>query len=238
MRRLLKFTALVSVLLFSFSLCGCASNDHSQKQTKNEVKTNEAAKQTEQLKVPIAETTNEQTTNQSTELASPETKEKNTEQATTKPNSNAKNTKTNQANSSANQVNTNTSVNQSKAAVAPPIEPSTPPPSTTPPTQKPAEAVTLSVVGPKDRGTIIGATKVSFKDGETIFDILLRESKQHNIIVDYDGSGATTYIYAIDNISASGKNGWVFKVNGVSITKSSGIIKVKDGDRIECFYTE
>jgi hypothetical protein len=42
----------------------------------------------------------------------------------------------------------------------------------------------------------------------------------------------------IDNIYASGRNGWVFKLNGESITKSTGVIKVKDGDRIECYYSE
>ncbi len=48
---------------------------------------------------------------------------------------------------------------------------------------KPAAAVTFSIVGPKDRGTILSGTKISIKDGDTAFDVLLNATKQHGIQV-------------------------------------------------------
>lgn len=242
MRRLLKFTVLLCVLLFTFSLLGCASNDNSHKEAKDEVNTKAVAKQSVQTKVAKAETNKGQTTEQATESASAETKEKNPEQIAPQTNTNSQNSNKNQANSFTNQANTstNTSSNQSTAPVT--TKPATATtPSTTPPIPKPAENVTFSIVGPKERGTIIGASKVSFKDGETILDVLLNETKKNNIVVDSRGSGATAYVEGIDNIyefDYGAKSGWVFKLNGVSLTKSVGMIKVKDGDRIECYYTE
>jgi hypothetical protein len=248
MRRLLKYTALLCVLFFTFSLLGCASNDNNtHKEAKNEVKTKEVAKKSEQTKVAKLETNEDQKTKQATESVSTKTKEKNTKQTAKKANTNSQNTKKMQANSSVSQAKTSTSSHKStapattKPAATKPITTTAPKPSTTPPTQKPVESVTLSVIGSKDRGTIIGTSKVSFKDGETIFDILLQEAKKHNIVVDSRGSGATTYVEGIDNIyefDYGAKSGWVFKLNGVSLTKSIGTIKVKDGDRIECSYTE
>lgn len=99
--------------------------------------------------------------------------------------------------------------------------------------------VTFSLVGPKDKGTIIGAKKVEFKEGNTILDILLKVAGKSN--VDYSGSGAMAYIEGIDNIyefDYGPKSGWVIKLNGKSLSKSSGVIKVNDGDRIECYYTQ
>jgi cytoskeletal protein RodZ len=238
MRRLLKFTIFLCMLLFTFSLLGCASNDNSHKETMNEVKTKEVAKQPDHTKVAKAETNKVKTTDQTTETASAETKEKNPEQTAPQTNTNSENTKTNQSNSSASQANPSTSSNKSTAPVT--TMPATTAPSTPPP-QKPAETVTFSIVGPKVHSSIVDASKVSFNDGETIFDILLQEANKHNIVVDSRGSGATAYVEGIDNyyeFDYGAKSGWVFKLNGVSLTKSIGMIKVKNGDRIECYYTE
>jgi len=107
--------------------------------------------------------------------------------------------------------------------------------------QKPAASLTLSITGPKDRGTILPASKVTIQGDDTIFAVLLRIAKQKGIQLETRGSGATAYVEGIDNIyefDYGMKSGWVFTHNGVSITKSIGTIKVKDGDRIECFYNE
>jgi hypothetical protein len=238
MRRLLKFTILVGILLFTFSLLGCASNDNSHKETKHEVRTKEVAKQPEQTKVAKTETNKVKTTDQTTETTSAESKEKNPEQTAPQTNTNSESTKTNQENSFASQANTSTSSNKSTAPVT--TMPATTAPSTPPP-QESADTVTFSIVGPKVHRSIIDASKVSFKDGETIFDILLQETNEHKIVVDSRGSGATAYIKGIDNyyeFDYGAKSGWVFKLNGVSLTKSIGTIKVKNGDQIECYYTE
>ena len=247
MRRMLKFTALLCVLLFTFSLLGCSSNDNSFKETKNEVKTKEVSKQPDQRKAAKTETNKGQTTGQATESASADTKEKITEQTSPKTNTNTQNTNTNQASLSVSQSSSSTSSNKStepastKSTTTTTAQSITPKPSTTPPIQKPAETVTFSIVGPKEKGTIVGASSVSFKDGDTIYDILLQVAKNHKITVDSRGSGATTYVEGIDNFyefDYGAKSGWVFKLNGASLTKSIGAIKVKAGDRIECYYTE
>ncbi|MEH7253679.1 DUF4430 domain-containing protein [Neobacillus niacini] len=142
------------------------------------------------------------------------------------------------------------------AAPAPTTKPAPPPPTpaapvvTTPPnttpavpaeTKVPAATVTISIKGPKDRGTILAPTKVESKEGDTIYDILLQTTKKHGIQMETRGSGASAYVEGIDNIyefDYGVKSGWVFELNGVSLTKSIGTMKVNDGDSIECYYTE
>lgn len=254
MKRILKSTtALLFVLFAAFSLAGCGSTKETAKETKKEaVKTAEAAKQAEQTQQveesAKADPAEEQQAapEKSAETASTPPAEKKSEQPAAKPETPAQNAPASQAKpvtSKANQA-----VPPSKSSPAPAAQPSKPaapstPPATNPPKETPKLelAVTISIAGPKDRGTILGATKVNFKDGATIFDIISQAAKKQGITVDSRGSGATAYIEGIDNIyefDYGVKSGWVFKQNGVSLTKSIGIAKVKDGDRIECFYTE
>ncbi|MCM3726905.1 DUF4430 domain-containing protein [Neobacillus cucumis] len=118
---------------------------------------------------------------------------------------------------------------------------STPAPKPAATAPKPVAAVTISITGPKDRGTILSASKIIIEDGYTIFDVVKQAAKAKGIVVDSTGSGATAYIEGIDNIyefDYGAKSGWVFKHNGASITKSIGVIKVKAGDQIACYYTE
>ncbi|WHY88358.1 DUF4430 domain-containing protein [Neobacillus novalis] len=257
MKRILKATALLFVLFAAFSLAGCGSTMDTAKETKKEaVKTAETAKQAEQkqqveesAKVDAAE--EKQTAPEKVaESASIPSEEKETEQPAAKPETPKQNAPASQAKPETSKANTAASPSKSSPAPAAqpskPAAPSTPPP-TDPPkeTPKPELAVTISIAGPesgpKDKRTILGATKVNFKDGATIFDIISQTAKKQGIVVDSRGSGATAYIEGIDNIyefDYGVKSGWIFKQNGVSLTKSIGIVKVKDGDRIECFYTE
>ena len=118
---------------------------------------------------------------------------------------------------------------------------STPAPKPAATAPKPVATVTISITGPKDRGTILAASKVKIEDGYTIFDVVKQAAKAKGIVVDSTGSGATAYIEGIDNIyefDYGSKSGWVFKHNGASITKSIGVINVKAGDQIACYYTE
>ncbi|MDP4086495.1 MAG: DUF4430 domain-containing protein [Bacillota bacterium] len=107
----------------------------------------------------------------------------------------------------------------------------------------PSKTVTFSIMGPKDKGVILSSTKVSIKDGDTILDVLIHATQSHSpkIQVDYSGSGATAYVEGIDNIyefDYGAKSGWLFKQNGVGLTKGAGISKIKAGDWIECYYTQ
>ena len=144
------------------------------------------------------------------------------------------------------QKKTNTAEKQKTVTtVKPAVKPKSPTagakPVTKTPVQKPISTVTISIVGPKDHRNILAAVKVSFQDGDTIYDILLQAAKKHGIQVDSRGSGATAYVEGIDNIyefDYGVKSGWIFKQNGSSLTRSVGVMKVKAGDSIQCLYTE
>jgi hypothetical protein len=120
-------------------------------------------------------------------------------------------------------------------------KPKTETPTPTPKPEPPATKVTITVVGPKDVGTIINTTEVAFKDGDTILDVLKQIAKKQDIYVDYTGSGAMGYVIGIDNIyefDYGPKSGWTCKLNGATLTKSSDAIKVKEGDRIDWIYKD
>ncbi|WP_413300527.1 DUF4430 domain-containing protein [Bacillus sp. 1P10SD] len=244
MKKWMKGTAFLSLLFVLFSLVGCGSNEQTTKETKKEEKTVQVEKQNEPEKKEEAKAEPSSEQNKpmdSSTVASEEKKENQSTEPTSTPKqasqSNQQQNATTKTNTAAttNKSSTPTTPTQTQPSTTPTSKPST----TTPP--KPATTVTLSIVGPKDRGTIVSATKVSFKDGDTIYDIILATAKKHGIVIDSRGSGATAYIEGIDNIyefDYGPKSGWVFEQNGVSLTKSIGVTKIKDGDRIECIYTE
>jgi type IV secretory pathway VirB10-like protein len=101
--------------------------------------------------------------------------------------------------------------------------------------------VSIMIIGPKDFGVILPKTKVTLSEGDTVLDVLLKAAKKKNLLVEHSGSGAMAYIEGIDNIyefDYGAKSGWNFKLNGITISKSSGIVKVKKDDRIEWSYSE
>jgi hypothetical protein len=103
------------------------------------------------------------------------------------------------------------------------------------------ETVSIMIAGSSEIGVILKETKVDVKDGDTVFDVLMKAAKKKNIFVEYSGKGAMTYIEGIDNLyefDYGPKSGWNFKLNGEMISKSSGIVKVKKDDIIEWIYSE
>jgi cytoskeletal protein RodZ len=244
MKKWMKVISFISLLFVLFSLVGCGSNEQTTKEPNKEEKTIQVEKQNEQGKKEEAKVEPNSEQNIPTDSSTVASEEKKENQSTTTTSttkqtspSNQQQTPTTKINTAAttNKSSTPTTTTQTPKSTTPASKPST----TTPP--KPATTVTLSIVGPKDQGTIVAATKVSFNDGDTIFNIILATAKKHGIVIDSRGSGATAYIEGIDNIyefDYGPKSGWVFEQNGVSLTKSIGVTKIKDGDRIECIYTE
>jgi hypothetical protein len=101
--------------------------------------------------------------------------------------------------------------------------------------------VSIIIIGPNDFGVILPKTNVTLSEGDTVLDVLLKAAKKKNLLVEHSGSGAMAYIEGIDNIyefDYGAKSGWNFKLNGITISKSSGIVKVKKDDRIEWSYSE
>lgn len=100
------------------------------------------------------------------------------------------------------------------------------------------KAVTLSVKD--DQGTILGETEVELQDGDTVFKVLGRTLKKKGIQMEYTGSGSGVYVQGINNLYEKSKgagSGWMYRVNGVAVNKGAGSYKVKQGDKIEWFYS-
>ncbi len=101
-------------------------------------------------------------------------------------------------------------------------------------------SVSISIIGPEDVGTILETTEVDLEEGDTVLDILKQVTKENNIQMEYGGKKSSVYIKGIDNIYEFDKgpeSGWILRVNGETISSSSGSYKLNDGDKIEWLYT-
>ncbi|SMB82940.1 protein of unknown function [Desulfonispora thiosulfatigenes DSM 11270] len=109
-----------------------------------------------------------------------------------------------------------------------------------PPAQPKAEMISVSIIGPKETGSILGSTKVKFAEKDTVLDILLKITKEKRIQMEYTGAKGFAYIEGINNIyefDHGPESGWVYRVNSTFPNQSVGAYKVKPGDKIEFLYT-
>lgn len=91
-------------------------------------------------------------------------------------------------------------------------------------------------------GIIFPQKKVVFHEGETAFNVLLREMKQNRIHFEFENTPAfnSIYIEGIGNIyefDAGDLSGWLYKVNGEFLSCSISKYTVKKDDIIEIIYT-
>ncbi|GHU57328.1 hypothetical protein AGMMS49975_22690 [Clostridia bacterium] len=98
---------------------------------------------------------------------------------------------------------------------------------------------TFSVTNGDDK--IIPPKSVTFLDGESVFDILTRETKSAEISLDYSTlliSGAV-YVQGIADVyefDEGASSGWVYLVNGEQPAESCSKYLPKNGDLIEWLY--
>lgn len=107
--------------------------------------------------------------------------------------------------------------------------------------KKEIDQAQIMIQGDNDMGSILGATNVDLKNGDTVYDVLFKITKEKHIQLETSGSGAGLYVKGINNLYEFDRgdlSGWVFKVNGKKATKSAGEFAVKKGDRIEWLYSE
>ncbi len=93
-----------------------------------------------------------------------------------------------------------------------------------------------------DDGVIFAEQTVSFEDGETVFDILLREMKRQKIHLEFVNTPVynNAYIEGIANIyefDFGELSGWMYKVNGVFPNFGCSSYQLKAGDKVEWVYT-
>lgn len=91
-------------------------------------------------------------------------------------------------------------------------------------------------------GVILATQKVEIKDGDTVFDVLSRETRKQRIHMDFVESPAykSVYIRGINNLyefDAGDLSGWKYSVNGVFPNVGCSNYQVKSGDVIEWKYT-
>lgn len=91
-----------------------------------------------------------------------------------------------------------------------------------------------------ENGVIIEKREVPVYENDNVYEVLNRELKKDNILMEASFTGSSAYIEGIDNIyefSCGDLSGWEYCVNGVYSNTSCSEYNVKDGDAIEWHYT-
>ena len=91
-------------------------------------------------------------------------------------------------------------------------------------------------------GWILQEETVSFTEGETVFDLLLRETKSRGIHFEfvYTPMYQSVYIEGIGNLyefDCGDTSGWFYKVNGEKPMFGCSQYMLKPGDKVEFVYT-
>lgn len=98
----------------------------------------------------------------------------------------------------------------------------------------------LSVLPPD--GTILSTKRVAFSPGDSVFDLLQRETKKRRIHMEFSMSPIfnSAYIEGIHNLyefDCGEGSGWMYKVNNWFPNYGASRYQLKDGDVIEWIYT-
>ena len=91
-------------------------------------------------------------------------------------------------------------------------------------------------------GVIFAEREVSFYEGESVFNLLLREMKRNKIHMEYSNTPIynSVYIEGINNLyefDCGELSGWMYKVNGWFPNYGCSRYQLKQGDRVEWVYT-
>lgn len=94
---------------------------------------------------------------------------------------------------------------------------------------------------PKD-GVIYAEQTVIFYEGESVFNVLLREMKRNKIHMEFENTPIynSAYIEGIANLyefDCGELSGWMYKVNNWFPNYGCSRYRLKDGDKIEWLYT-
>lgn len=91
-------------------------------------------------------------------------------------------------------------------------------------------------------GIIYKEKKVVFYEGESVFDVLLRETKSNGIQMEFRMTPiySSNYIEGINNLyefDCGSLSGWMYNVNGWYPNYGCSRYQLKDGDKIQWKYT-
>lgn|SRR5690625_1022387 len=109
------------------------------------------------------------------------------------------------------------------------------------------EALDSGLQSPKyvpEDGIILAKTEYVLRPNDTVFDVLQRTVRHHQIHMEYQGANEniynSVYIQGINHLyefSAGPLSGWMYAVNGEFPDSGVGKHKLEDGDVIEFRYT-
>lgn len=93
-----------------------------------------------------------------------------------------------------------------------------------------------------DDGIILAEKTVTFYEGESVFNVLLRETRRNGIHMEYVSTPIynSAYIEGIHNLyefDCGELSGWMYSVNGWFPNYGSSRYGLKEGDRIEWVFT-
>lgn len=93
-----------------------------------------------------------------------------------------------------------------------------------------------------DDGVMLAETTVAFSEGESVFDVLYRETRERKIHMEFSETPlyGSTYIEGIGNLyefDCGSLSGWMYKVNGIFPQYGCSEYTVLEGDKIEWVYT-
>ena len=94
---------------------------------------------------------------------------------------------------------------------------------------------------PKD-GVILAKRTVTFYEGETVFNLLTRESKRNKIHMEFVNTPIynSAYIEGIGNLyefDCGERSGWMYRVNGWFPNYGCSCYQLREGDNVEWIYT-
>ena len=93
-----------------------------------------------------------------------------------------------------------------------------------------------------DDGIIYEKQSVEFSQGESVFDVLVREMRKSKIHLEFVNMPVynSAYIEGIGNLyefDCGELSGWMYKVNGQFLNYGCSLCELSDGDEIEWVYT-
>lgn len=93
-------------------------------------------------------------------------------------------------------------------------------------------------------GVILKPKKFVLHKKDSVFTVLQKATRQHQIQMEYQGAGESVYksayiqgINYLYEFSAGANSGWMYRVNGKFPNVGVSRYKLKNGDRIEFLYT-
>lgn len=91
-------------------------------------------------------------------------------------------------------------------------------------------------------GVIFPEKSVTFRDGESVFDLLVREMTENKIHLEFVNTPMynSAYIEGIANLyefDCGELSGWMYRVNGEFPGYGCSLYTLKDGDNVEFVYT-